>query len=74
MDICELRKLAGIITENDEAMYQKDPRSFAINIVEQGLVDPMKMLIAALQYMSYQDVRDMLDANELSPRFGEDDY
>jgi hypothetical protein len=34
--------------------------------------DPMNLLTAALKYMSHDDVRDMLDANELSPRFGED--
>jgi len=31
------------------------------------------LLMCALKYMSHDDVRDMLDCNELSPRFDEDD-
>jgi hypothetical protein len=31
------------------------------------------LLTAALVYMSTDEVRDMLDSNELSPRFSEDD-
>ena len=46
-----------------------DYRDKAIEMVEEGLVDPMYMLIAALKYMSQDDVEDMLDANELSDRF-----
>tara|TARA_B100002019_G_scaffold213166_1_gene185878 strand:- start:1048 stop:1206 length:159 start_codon:yes stop_codon:yes gene_type:complete len=46
-----------------------DYRDKAIEMVEEGLVDPMYMLTAALKYMSQDDVADMLDANELSDRF-----
>ena len=49
-----------------------DYRDRAIELVEEGLVDPMYMLTAALKYMSNDDVGDMLDANELSDRFQED--
>ena len=51
-----------------------DYRDRAIELVEEGLVDPMYMLTAALKYMSMADVEDMLDANELSDRFQEADY
>ena len=51
-----------------------DYRDRAIELVEEGLVDPMYMLTAALKYMSMADVEDMLDANELSERFEEADY
>ena len=50
-----------------------DYRDKAIEMVEEGLVDPMYMLTAALKYMSNDDVEDMLDANELSDRFQEAD-
>ena len=50
-----------------------DYRDRAIELVEEGLVDPMYMLTAALKYMSMDDVEDMLDANELSERFMEVD-
>ena len=45
-----------------------DFRDSAIELVEDGM-DPMDMLKACLCYMSQDDVRDMLDANELSERF-----
>lgn len=56
----------------DEELFRNNPRSFAIDLVEQGLVSPQYLLEACLSYMSYDDVRDMLDSNELSPRFDEE--
>lgn len=50
-----------------------DPRDYAIQLVEDGLVTADNMIIACLKYMSHDDVRDMLDCNELSPRFDEDE-
>ncbi len=62
---------------DDETMnknqFQSDPRDFALEMVEQGLVSADHLLMCALEYMSCDDVRDMLDCNELSPRFDEDD-
>ena len=84
MDINELKRRAGIpVTESkltemgDPGLFESDPRSYALGMVEEGLVDPMTMITACLKYMSHDDVRGMLDANELSPRFDdgyEDDY
>lgn len=72
VDKSELQKRAGIITEyGDEDQFQRDPRDYALQLVEEGLVDPKNLLVAALKYMSHDDVRGMLDANELSPRFDE---
>ena len=42
-----------------------DYRDEAIELVEDGNVDPMMMLIACLKWMSQDEVRDMLKANEL---------
>ena len=56
----------------DTKQFQKDPRSYALQMVEDGLVDAQSLLEACLSYMSHDDVRGMLDANELSPRFDED--
>lgn len=52
--------------------FKNDPRSYALELVDDGIIDPMTMLQAALNWMSHDEVRDMLDANELSPRFNED--
>jgi hypothetical protein len=56
----------------DRELFRKDPRDFAIGLVDDGLVSPMMLLTAALNWMSTDEVRDMLDANELSPRFDEE--
>ena len=53
--------------QNEE--YQNEPRDYALEMVYSGRVDRETLLIACLKYMSHDDVRDMLDANELSPRF-----
>jgi len=50
-----------------------DYRDQAIELVDAGLVDARQMLLMALNYMSQDDVADMLDANELSPRFDDDE-
>ena len=48
--------------------FQTSPRDFAVELVENGL-EANTLIIACLKYMSHDDVRDMLDCNELSPRF-----
>lgn len=50
-----------------------DARDQAIELVEDGIVSAKDMLVMALKYMSNDDVADMLDSNELSERFQEDD-
>ena len=50
-------------------------RDEALELVENGLVTAEAMLTMCLKYMSTDDVADMLDCNELSSRFmDEDDY
>ena len=44
-------------------------RDIALELVENGLVSAEDMLTMALKYMSNDDVEDMLDTNELSERF-----
>ena len=46
-----------------------DVRSFALDLVESGVVDMEVLLRACLGYMSTDDVAHMLDLNEMSPRF-----
>ena len=50
-----------------------DFRNVALELVENGMVSAEDMLTMALKYMSNDDVEDMLDSNELSERFFEDD-
>jgi|TARA_Y100000389_G_C17463320_1_gene523440 hypothetical protein len=49
-------------------------RDKAIDLVEDGMVSAEDMMKMCLQYMSTDDVDEMLDANELSERFMEEDY
>jgi hypothetical protein len=62
-----------MMTMSDSKLFASDPREFALELVENGLVTADHLLLCALKYMSHDDVREMLDANELSPRFDEDD-
>ena len=48
-------------------------RDIALELVENGMVSAEDMLTMALKYMSNDDVEDMLDSNELSERFCEDE-
>lgn len=50
-----------------------DYRDKAIDMVEDGLVAKDHMILMCLKWMSNDDVAEMLDANELSERFFEDD-
>ena len=54
----------------DEKLFNDNPRDYALELVYQGF-DVGHLLLCALKYMSHDDVRDMLDCNELSPRFEE---
>jgi hypothetical protein len=49
-------------------------RDKALELVEEGIVSAEDMLTMALKYMSTDDVEDMLDCNELSERFMEEEY
>ena len=53
--------------------FQKKPRDFAIECVEDGYIDFEGLASLLLSYMSHDDVRGALDANELSPRFIDQD-
>jgi len=48
-------------------------RDRALELVENGMVTAEDMLTMCLKYMSTDDVEDMLDTNELSERFMEDE-
>lgn len=53
-------------------MY-RDWRDNALEIVEEGLVTADHLLLCCLKYMSNDDVYDMLDCNELTQRFSNDE-
>ena len=48
-------------------------RDIALELVENGMVSAEELLTMALKYMSNDYVEDMLDSNELSERFFEDE-
>lgn len=57
----------------DTALFDTDPRDYALSLVDEGEIDPRMMLITPLNWLSTDEVRDMLDANQLSPRFSEEE-
>jgi hypothetical protein len=61
--------------QRGQSMFTKqNSRDRALELVEEGYISAEDLLTAALKYMSTDDVEDMLDANELSDRFMEEDY
>jgi hypothetical protein len=48
-------------------------RDEAIELAENGMVSWENLAVMALKFMSTDDVAEMLDANELSERFMEDE-
>lgn len=57
-------------------MYMRmapNARDTALELVENGIVSAEDLLVMALKYMSTDDVEDMLDTNELSDRFRDED-
>ena len=56
----------------DKELFQSDPRGYALELADEFEYHA-HLLLCALKYMSHDDIRGMLDANELSPRFDEDD-
>ena len=51
-----------------------DYRDYLIELVDDGLLDAREALIMAANWMSQDDVRDMLEANEVIPDEDEDEY
>ena len=50
-----------------------DYRDQLIELVEDGMLDPMMAVTMCVKWMSNDEVGEMLDANELSERFAEED-
>lgn len=48
-----------------------DARDRLIELVEDGMLDPMMAVKMCAKWMSNDEVAEMLDANELSDRFNE---
>ena len=44
-----------------------------LEMIQEGLLDPKEVVVMCVKYMSEDDVADMMDSNELSDRFQEDD-
>tara|TARA_R100000808_G_scaffold10699_1_gene28271 strand:+ start:1322 stop:1507 length:186 start_codon:yes stop_codon:yes gene_type:complete len=51
--------------------YEKNPADYALQLVEEGLVSADTLLLCAIKAMDGDQIRWMLDVNELSPRFME---
>lgn len=49
-------------------------RDKALEMAEEGLISYEQLALMALKFMSEDDVEEMLDMNELSDRFMEEDY
>jgi len=59
---------------NRTELFQTDPREYALEVYDIGWISAQDLIPSCLKAMSHQDVRDMLEANELAPRFLNVDY
>ena len=48
-------------------------KQVVLMMVDQGLLDPKQVVLRCVKYMSEDEVADMLDPNELSARFDDDE-
>ncbi len=55
-------------------MQHTNARDKALELVDNGYITAEDLLTACLKYMSTDDVADMLDCNELSERFMDEDF
>lgn len=58
---------------SDTILFETDSRDYALRMVDEGEIDPRMMLITALNWLSTDEVRDMLIANGLNPQFSEEE-
>ena len=56
----------------DKKEFQERPRCYAIGLVEDGIVSADFLLNCALDWMSSDEVRGMLEANMLEPEEAEE--
>ena len=47
--------------------FQDDPRDYAMQLLEEEHTTENNLLFACLKFMSHDQIRDMLEWNELSP-------
>ena len=59
-----------MVDKND---FQNRPAHYALELVDDCTTTAESMLAQCLTYMNDDEIRQMLDANELSPRFTDDD-
>lgn len=49
--------------------FDHDPRDYLAQLIDQEIISKERMLELILCHMTKDDVKDMLEAEELSPRF-----
>jgi len=72
MDMNRLRELAGSPEQVNERPSRQHTEELH-RMMDEGEIDPRAVADMALIYMSDDDVGEMMDANELSARFRDED-
>ncbi len=52
----------------DDKLFNRSPREYSFQLADEEIVSIDLLLEACLKYMSEDQIRDMLEQNELSPR------
>lgn len=51
-----------------QELFTSDPIEYALTMIDEGRTDKSELLTACLKWMSHDQIRDMLESNELDPR------
>ena len=66
-------KYVQCLVGNGKGRQTMNARDKLIEMVEESILDPMMAVKMCAQWMEIDEVAEMLDANELSERFTEDE-
>jgi hypothetical protein len=49
--------------------FNHDPIEYALGLIDESILSERQLALMCLKFMSHDDIRQMLDDSELSPRF-----
>ena len=63
----------GVKEYYSEEIYKAEPRDYALNLVDEGIITSEQLALILIKSMSHDDVRWAIEANFLDPESLEED-
>jgi hypothetical protein len=57
----------------NQNLFERDPRDYLDTLIQEGIISKERMIELFMCHMTKDDIAEMLDAEELSPRFLNED-